>query len=191
MKRPLAARPAAGPETGGPAGFPLESATVWNLRGLAPESTRLLAVAPVLALAALGVAACGPSNGGTPATYTIVFSLSATPDDTDLGNLTYRVGYDSGDFSGEGASVVCSLVADADGETADFTDDDNGELTIVIDATENALIVGEDIVECEFVATTQPTADTFPITVDSAKDDFGDPVDKNAVDVVVTSTDLK
>ena len=164
---------------------------MWNLRGLAPESYRLFVLAPVLGLAAFGIAACGPSGGGTPATYSIVFALSSTPDDTDLGNLTYRVGYDTGDFSGEGTSVVCSLVASADGETADFTDDDSGELTIAIDATSNALVVGDNIVKCDFVASTQPTADSFTITVDSAKDDFGDAVSKTLVDVVVTSTDLK
>lgn len=146
----------------------------------------------MLALAAFGVAACGPSGGGgTPATYSVVFALSSTPDDTDLGNLTYRVGYDTGDFDGEGASVVCTLLETGDGQTADFTDDDNGELTIAIDATSTALVVGDDIVECDFTASTQPTADSFTITVDSAKDDFGDPVNKALVDVVVTSTDLK
>jgi hypothetical protein len=161
---------------------------VWNLRGLAPESPIRL-VLPALALALLGASACGPSNNGTPATYLIVFSLGSSPE--DLGRLTFRVGYDTGDFTGSGPSVVCSLVADDDDETAEFTDDDDGELKIEIDATENALVAGNAIVTCEFVAITQPTADSFPITVDEAVDDFDDPVDPDDVDVVVTSTDLK
>jgi hypothetical protein len=163
---------------------------VRNLRRLRPESPTPLVAAAALA-AVFGAAACGPSSDGTPATYAIVFSLGATPEDTDLGKLKYTVEYDTGDFSGEGASVVCSLVADDDGETAEFTDDDQGELTIEIDATENALLVGEEIVECDFVASTQPTANSFTVTVTSAEDDFGDPVDEADVDVVVTSTDLK
>lgn len=164
---------------------------MWNLRGLAPESpTRRLVVAAALA-AALGVAACGPSNDGTPATYAIVFSLTATPGTTELSELAFTVGYNTGDFSGEGASVVCSLVASSNGETGDFLDDDQGELGIAIDATGKPLKKGNAIVECDFVAATQPTANSFTVTVDDASDASGDPVDEADVDVVVTSTDLK
>lgn len=165
---------------------------MWNFRGLVPESSLLFAVAPLLTLIAVGIEACGPSGGGgTPATYNIVFSLSSTPDDTDLGKLTYRVGYTGGDFDGDGASVVCTLVDTSDGQSADFTDNDSDELTIAIDASSTALVVGDTIVECDFTASTQPTADSFTITVDSAKDDLGDTVTKTLVDVVVTSTDPK
>lgn len=160
---------------------------MWNLRGLVPESpTRIALTATLLAFSAL---ACGPSNSGTPATYIVTFALGSSPE--DLAKLAFRVVYVGGEFTGDGASVVCSLLATDDNETADFVDDDNGELEVQIDATDNALAEGSEIVECEFIATDQPTANQFTITVESAEDDFGDPVDKNDVDVVVTSTDLK
>jgi hypothetical protein len=159
---------------------------VWNFAGLVPDpSNRLRLVAVALALT--GAAACGP-GGGAPATYLIAFTLGDSP--ADLEKLSYRVAYTGGDFIGNGIGVSCTLLNTDSGETADFSDNDNGLLTVSIDATDNALSPPEEIVTCDFTSKTQPIANDFTITVLSATDDFGDPVAPGDVSVSVTSTDV-
>jgi hypothetical protein len=180
----LTARWPAHSQTGGPGGFALESAAVWNFLGLAPESFRTL---PFLAAFAVlcGATACGPSGGGgAPATYIIVFTLSDLPEGDDLTSLEFNVAYDVGNFSGTGAAVVCELVDS--GDTAEFNDDNAGVLNVKIDATDTELEEDDDIVECDFVSNVQPIGDDFTITiVESA------PSDEEDVTVVVTSTELE
>ena len=160
---------------------------MWNLNSLGPEpSIRLFAIA--VALGMLGAGACGPSSGGVPATYTVTFALSDSPE--DLSTVSFSVDYQGGDFLGSGAGVSCELVASDDNETADFDDDDAGGLDVDIDASDNPLQAGSEIVTCDFEANTQPTAANFTITVTDAEDDGGDPVNEDDVDIVVTSTDL-
>lgn len=158
---------------------------MWNLRGLVPESFLRLRVL-ALALAATGAVACGP-GGGNSDTFLIVFALSNSP--ADLGTLSFRVLYENGSFVGNGADVSCELVNDEDDETAVFSDDDRGTLQIGVNAAENPLEKANDIVECSFAASGQPTADDFTVTVLAAEDDSGAPVLAAEVDVVVRTTD--
>jgi hypothetical protein len=131
--------------------------------------------------------ACGPS-GGSPATYTVRFALSDSPE--LLATLSFKVEYEAGNFDGNGSAVACTLLNTADGETADFVDDDSGTLTIAIDATDNPLDAPENIVTCEFTSTIQPIAGTFTLTPLAAVDDFDDPVAVGDIALQVTSTDL-
>ncbi len=138
-------------------------------------------LAAVLALC--GAASCGPSNGGgNPANYLIVFTLSSTTD--DLVALEFSVAYQNGNFTGTGTDVSCSLVDS--GDDVVLNDDNAGTLSVTIDATDDELLEDDDILECEFVSTVQPTSNDFTITVEDA-----DPADPGDVDVVVTSTDLE
>jgi hypothetical protein len=156
---------------------------VWNLRRLAPESFRPASISTIAAALLLGAAACGPSNGGgNPATYIIVFTLAETEGDDDLTSLEFNVEYEVGNFTGTGTDVACSL-ADV-GDTAVFDDDNAGNLKITIDATDDELVEGDDIVECELVSTVQPTTEDFTIEVTDAE-----PSDPGDVEVIVTSTD--
>lgn len=159
---------------------------MWNINGFVPESLLRLRL-PVLLACALGVAACGPSSGAN-ATYTIVFTLSDSPEDLSL--LTFKVDYTDGSFVGSGTGVSCELTNSDDDETAVFTDNDVSQLTVAIDATDNPLAPAIDIVECEFSTDNQPTAANFTITVVSATDDFDDPVNPDLVGVVTTSYDV-
>jgi len=169
-------------QTGGLTGFPLESASVWKLCGLVPESS----VAPRLAaclLVVLGVAACGPSgSAGTPAVYAIRFAISETPDPLEV--LDFSVAYSGGDFVGTDSSVSCSLLQDDDDEVAEF-EDSGSSLSVEITAEDNPLEQGVDIIECDFEASTQPTSANFTITIQTA-----DPGDEDDVTVVVTSTEV-
>jgi len=155
---------------------------VWNL---APKTSTVVLVG-FLAAAAASVS-CGPS--GDPDTYQIVFTLTESP--SDLETLHFRVAYELGEFAGTGTTVACSLVANDDDELIDSNDDDEGTLTVDIDATANPLQEGAAIVECNFLSDVQPTADNFTVTVLSADDDGGDPVaDLRDIAVVVTSTSV-
>ncbi len=129
-------------------------------------------------LLALGATACGPGGGGGVATWEIVFTLSETTD--DLETLSLSVAYVGGNFVGTGSTVACTLLPDDGDETADFDDDDGGTLTIDIDATDQPLAEGTDLVACEFQAAQQPSADDFTVTVEDA-----DPADPEDVTVSV------
>ena len=59
-----------------------------------------------------------------------------------------------------------------------------------LDAPDEPLEAGTEVVECLFEATEQPTTNDFTVEVQSAEDDFGDEVDVDDVDVVVSSIDL-
>jgi hypothetical protein len=180
----LLARCSSHSQTGGSVGFALESAAVWNFRGLAPESFRTL---PLLAAFAVlcGATACGPSGGGgAPATYVILFTLSDLPDDDELTDLEFNVAYDQGNFAGTGTDVACALVDS--GDTAVFTDDNAGVLNVKIEAATVELVEDDDIVECDFVSTAQPTTEEFTITIVASE-----PTDKEDVTVVVSSIDLE
>lgn len=156
------------------------------LQGFAPKSSSLIIAAFLAAIA--GTTACGPSSD--PDTYNVVFTLSESP--SDLATLQYRVVYENGSFAGNGTAVACSLVASDDGETIEASDDDAGTLTISIDASDNPLTESSDIVQCDFLASTQPTSNDFTITILAADDDSGDPVvPLSDVAVVVTSTDIE
>jgi hypothetical protein len=158
---------------------------VWNLRGLAPKPSNLIIAAVLSAVA--GSAACGPSSN--PATFNIVFTLSESP--SDLATLEFRVVYDHGSFAGNGTSVNCSLASD-DGDTIAASDNDTGTLTISIDASDNALVSGDDIVKCNFLAEAQPTSNDFAVTILAADDGSGHAVaNLNDIAVVVTSTDVE
>jgi hypothetical protein len=145
-----------------------------------------LFVSLILAAVA-GSTACGPSNSAD-ATYTVVFELAETPE--DLATLSFRVVYSSGELTGNGTAVSCELLEDGDGETATFEDDDDDTLEVDIDATENPIAGGTDIVACDFVAATQPTAGTFTITVLDAEDEDGNDVQTDDVGIIVSSTDV-
>jgi len=154
---------------------------VWNISGLVPESFILPRVAAVL-LVAIGVAACGPSGGGeASATYTIQFTLSATP--AQLTQLEFSVEYTGGSFVGSGTAVSCKRLANA-GDSGEFDDDDSGLLEVGIVAATKKLTDDLAIVECSFEASTQPTANNFDVTVDDAE-----PSDPANVTVVVTGTE--
>lgn len=172
-------------QIGGTGGFPLESASVWNISGLVPESSNFLRLAAALGIATAvssGVAACGPSGGGgTSATYAIQFTLSDTSE--DLTKLSFSVAYSGGEFVDDGASVDCSLI-DSAGDSATFTDDDSDTLEVVITATTDALEEEQDIVLCDFEAASQPTANNFTITIVSKE-----PTDAAGVAVVVSCTE--
>lgn len=141
---------------------------MWNISGLAPESSNFARLAAALGIAtavATAVAACGPSGGGgTLGTYAVQFTLSDTTD--DLTALTFAVAYTGGNFVGDGTSVSCTLIDNA-GDSAVFTDSNSGNLTVAITATTDELVEDQDLVECDFQASSQPTADNFTITISS------------------------
>lgn len=144
----------------------------------APVSGPLLVRTFVTLLLAVAASACGPGGGDGAATWQVVFTLDETTD--DLETLYLSVAYVGGNFVGAGSTVACDLLPDDDGETADFDDDDNGTLTIDIDATDQPLAEGTDLVACEFQAAQEPATDDFTVTIDDA-----DPADPEDVTVSV------
>jgi hypothetical protein len=136
-----------------------------------------------------GASGCGPS-GGNPSTFLITFSLSGTPEPLSL--LSFRVLYDAkDDFSGTGTSVACELLDDAGDATATIADDDNGVLVITLEAEEDEPFDEvSELVECRYQSDSQPTTQSFTVTVLSAKDEDGITVAPNAIDVLVSGIEL-
>lgn len=148
-----------------------------------------LALAASLFLAASGLAGCGP-GGGAGQIFLIVFSLSDTPEPLRL--FTFRVAYAAkGEFVGNGTDVECEILEDAEDVEGDFDDDDDGTLTVEIDATAEPLDSVVEFLQCRFEASEQPTTQQFTVTVLSAEDEDEDPVATGDVDILVSSIDLE
>lgn len=165
-----------------------------NSRGLVPSRSLLLVPVRIAAtlMAMQALAACGPS-GGDSADYTITFAVSdfLGSDEFDLAKLSFHVDYEGGDFVGNGSAVSCELVASDDGETATFVDNDNGRLSVDIDASENPIVAGDDIVTCVFHGSRQPTSEDFAITVTGAINENDDALPVGEVDIVITQIDIE
>ena len=155
-----------------------------TLPGFKPRNPSSLIVAAVLAAVA-GSVACGPNSD--PETFDIVFSLTDTP--TALKTLSLEVHYESGNFAGSGDTVACSLTASSNGETL-VASDNGGQLDVAIDASDKPLDEGSDIFDCNFVASRQPTADDFEVTVTEAINNHDHPANPSDISVVVASTSV-
>lgn len=141
-------------------------------------------------LAVGGALGCSGPNED-PDTYSIVFALSDTPDDEDLSRLGFRVLYDNGSISGNGAGAACELDAAYSTDSVVLADDDEGELTVTIDATDKVLKASTEILTCSFVTSEQPTGQDFTVSILSASDADDDEIDDlDDIHVVVTSTDI-
>jgi hypothetical protein len=159
---------------------------VTRFSSYSPLSSTLLLTAFTCAMAA-AVACGGPDED--PDTYNIVFALGSSPD--PLSTLEFRVDYDGGEIGGNGALAACELVQTEDEQTVVLSDNDDGRLTVEIEAIEDPLVVQDAILECDFVSSNQPTADNFDITILAATDEDDNGISNlSGIDVVVTSTEL-
>lgn len=139
-------------------------------------------VAVVGLLATLGIGACGDDAS----TYLVEFVVSDAP--SDLGQLSFRVNHDAGDFVGNGSEMSCSLNPRLTGASATFDDDDRSRLDIDVLAPDQALTVGVKTVRCLFESSSPPNTDRFSITVLSATDDTGESVASEEVSVAILIT---
>jgi len=170
-------------ETGEPERFPLGSPVVRTLSGPTPKTRSTLVLVAVLSAVA-GSVACGPSSD--PGVFAIVFTVTETP--SPLKTLEVEVRYDHGNFDGSGENVACALSADVNGSIA-ASDNEDGKLTVDIDASADPLVKGGNAFLCSFDSSDQPTSDDFSIEVAGATDNHDHPVpDLTDISVVVTST---